>query len=452
MEEQVKKIFPDMHIISWKRPGDSGYHGAGQALDVVLGPNNERAVELAEGLFKAFPNATQIISQQWRGGLGRLDPSGKGAPAGQAQDHMYTQDNPDHVDHVHWAMKPDPAAWAGANVTPGGAPAAGGGGGEAEAIFNALINIYSWGWEPNTSGNMWPGARAMMNDSPLLPYIANVMGSSLRAWCSAPNGDFMAWFPDYFGIWETAGILTVQPVELMDFTVDWYDQQIVTHQYVVGVHNSMFSQATGQVSGGSQGMDNMVWQATTKGVATMEFKSIFKAILGYEVSQEFVDHYLARFGGRPQVETMPMIYRGPEGQAEFFMALYLFMQRWADQFHAEVPMTFMPELWPGMLIQIPAYNFQCYVKTVKHEFRYGKGGYFRTKAETSAPARLDDKASIFGLLPKAGPRDQDDKQKLRPATVTAKDAPTVDAKDPRDPNANPQNPQNPQQPPPPPPP
>jgi hypothetical protein len=98
--------------------------------------------------------------------------------------------------------------------------------------------------------------------------------------------------------------------------------------------------------------------------------------------------------------TVPSVQ---QGRPEFFMALFLFMRRWADQFQAEVPMTFMPELWPGMILRLPEFNFQAYVTEVRHVVQYGEGGGFRTFARIIAPSRITQKENdVFGLLPLGG--------------------------------------------------
>jgi hypothetical protein len=251
-------------------------------------------------------------------------------------------------------------------------------------------------------GDTLSGPRAMMNDEPILPYIANLLSAAMRSWCSAPNGDFIAWFPDYFGIWNTAAKMNVKAIELMDFTVEWDDQEIVTHQYVVGAPMTMFDTTTAEVSGSGNTGYYMLY--TTKGIATMDYPGIFQAVFGKAASQQFVDDYLSRFGGRPNMVNIPVLAQG--SRQEFFMALYLFMQHWANQFKANVPMTFMPELWPGMLLVLPDYKFQAYISGVQHTFQFGKGGGFHTSAQICAPARTQDEGSdvVFGLLPLGGPR------------------------------------------------
>lgn len=267
-------------------------------------------------------------------------------------------------------------------------------------VFNAVVNLYTWGLQPDPSGALLAGPRAMMNDEPLLPYISNLMSACMRSWCSGPNGDFISWFPDYFGLWDSAAKMNIQSIELMDFTVEWNDQQIVTHQYVIGTPAAMFDTRTATVTGVSLGNNtSLALMLTTNGIATMDFPQIFKAVFGQDASQQFVDQFLDRFGARPNVVNLPSVQ---QGKNEFFMALYLFMQRWAGQFKASVPMTFMPELWPGMLLCLPEFDFQAYILEVQHNFQFGPNGGFNTAANICAPARTTDKTSIFGLLPLAG--------------------------------------------------
>lgn len=249
---------------------------------------------------------------------------------------------------------------------------------------------------PTINGDIFGGARQLINNQPFLPWLGNLTNSSMRAWCSAPNGDFIAWFPDYFNVWETAAIMKIKPIELMDFTVDWSDQQIVTHEFVIGSVPTMLDTASGTISGG-QDYAGAAAMLNTQGIATMDFPQIFEAIYGKAASAKFVHDYLTRFGARPNLEQFPNLFIGPQ---EFYMALWMFMKHWSEQFNAVVPMTFMPELWPGMIIQIDEFGFQAYVTEVTHQGSYGQGGQFTTNATIIAPAPIDKKlrGSLFGVL------------------------------------------------------
>jgi hypothetical protein len=237
------------------------------------------------------------------------------------------------------------------------------------------------------------GPRSLMADSPLLPYIKNLCGSTMREFSSAPNGDFIAWFPDYYGLWGTAAIMQVEPIELRDFTVWWDDTNLVTHQFVVSsIANNQIDLSTGTV-----GNIGLLQAITTTGVATIDIPAIMYALFGLEPTQAqaqaFINWVYQRFGARPDFQQVI----GPVGpQGEFFAALHLFMQSWAYQYNADVPITFMPELWPGMLIQVPAFGFQAYVTTVTHNWQLGPGGGYSTTINIAAPARLPGNDGLSG--------------------------------------------------------
>lgn len=240
------------------------------------------------------------------------------------------------------------------------------------------------------------GIRALLNDQPLLPYIKNLMNSTMRSFCSAPNGDLIAWFPDYYGIWGTSASMVIEPIELQDFYVEWSDDFFVTHQYTVAPK-------------GNQGLDLLsgavdpigpLQAVTTLGIATIDIPSIMYALFGLEpteaAAKKFIAYIYKRFGARPDFQQMP----GVVGQrGEFFSALFLFMRQWAYQYNADIPITFMPELWPGMNAKVPAFDFQAYVTTVTHNFQFGDQPSFATSINIAAPARLSAKktGNLIGL-------------------------------------------------------
>lgn len=275
--------------------------------------------------------------------------------------------------------------------------------------FDALFGSTPWlpGFDSDAMNiaEILTGPRALMADSPLLPYIKNLFSSCMRSYCSAPNGDLMAWFPDFYGIWGTAAVMKIEPIELQEFTVYWDDENLVTHQYAVAAPAQQIDLGSGQVSsisisgaGGTQSIpQDLLFAMTTMGIASIDIPAIMYALFGLDATnaaaRKFTEYVYKRFGARPDLEQMPGLV-GPQG--EFFAALFLFMRSWAYQYNADVPMTFMPELWPGMLIQVPEFAFQAYVTTVTHSFQMGEGGFFNTTANIAAPARIPGKGNDSG--------------------------------------------------------
>jgi hypothetical protein len=251
------------------------------------------------------------------------------------------------------------------------------------------------------------GVRALLNDQPLLPYLMNLFNSQMRSYCSAPNGDLIAWFPDYYGLWGTAAKMVIEPIELQDFNVQWSDDFFVTHQFTLAGFVNYLQVANGDVNTDFATGGGADITTQTMGIASIDIPAMMYALFGIETSKgegnAFAKYIYKRFGARPAYNPMPGL-QGPK--AEFFSAIYMFMRQWAYQYNADIPMTFMPELYPGMLIQIPKFDFQAYVTTVTHSFRFGEGGGFTTSVNVAAPARLPkhlgDKEGVLVGLPMAG--------------------------------------------------
>jgi cell wall-associated NlpC family hydrolase len=251
------------------------------------------------------------------------------------------------------------------------------------------------------------GPRALMNDQPLMPYIMNLLHSSMRSFCSSPNGDLMAWFPDYYGLWGTAAKMTIEPIELVDFYVEWSDDAFVTHQFTTAGQVNYFDAFSGNINTSfTPGAGAPDLRVTTIGIATIEIEAIMKSLFGQELTgpkgESFSEWVLRKFGARPDYQQVD----GLIGKtAELFSAMYFFMRQWAYQYNANIPLTFMPELWPGMIVQIPEYDFQAYVTAVTHNFRFGRGGGFTTTVNVAAPARIpkskSDRSHVLVGLPLA---------------------------------------------------
>jgi cell wall-associated NlpC family hydrolase len=279
-------------------------------------------------------------------------------------------------------------------------------------------------WQPLASQKTDPayilsqsltGIKSLLNDQPLLPYLKNLFSSGMRSFCSAPNGDLISWFPDYYGLWGTAAKMVVQPIEIKDFNVDWDDSFFVTHQFTAttpqgGAGQNALDLSTGQVStlvGAS--LDPLVVAQSlsyTRGIASIDIPALMYALFKINPTTaqaaNFSRFIYQRFGARPDFQQLPNLV-GPS--AQFFAAIYFFMRQWAYQYNADIPLTFMPELYPGMLLQIPAFSFQGYVNQVTHSFQMGDGGYFNTSVNISAPAKLSDTgnaANVLIGLPRAG--------------------------------------------------
>jgi hypothetical protein len=262
------------------------------------------------------------------------------------------------------------------------------------------------------------GDRALENDVKLFESVGEICKASMRTFASLPSGDFMAWYPDYFNLTGRNPWLRVSPTEIKSCTISLSDRQLVTHVYVLG-NPFGFNEA-------DAGRINVEWyeKLLGSGVVTIERPFILDSFLRpfeddnitktdldtlEDASKLTADQiatakkrpreilegqgaaykFLERYGARPYLEKIPTI-RHPV--FEFFYAYHTFIQKWAEQFITRVELTFMPELFPGMIVELelnsPVKDYSknsvtFYVKEVTHSFSYQNGFY--TEALLMAP-------------------------------------------------------------------
>jgi len=251
-----------------------------------------------------------------------------------------------------------------------GAPGSAGGG---EPIAKNLF-AYMWTGKFSAEGaNYLKGEKAFLDSQPLLQIITAVCTAGLRKWQSAPNGDFIAYYPDYFGVDQKPAVMRLEDIELKDFRINFSDDPLTTHVYVEGNLTKM-----------GQNNELLGW-LDTAGVATVENNWLFARLamvapgdLEGATGQEIMQ----RFGVRPlkQVFAMAGSY-----ELELMLACQVFMEKWAQQYQTTISMTFMPELMPGMRVQLASHNVTVYVTEVTHQCDM-EGG-FSTTAVIIAPSR-----------------------------------------------------------------
>lgn len=289
----------------------------------------------------------------------------------------------------------------GSGVGPGdyapGAPV-----GSAEQLGMSLFSAFEYmsDTQASTHGQMLGGPRAIMNDVPLFGTIDELMKAGLRDWCSAPNGDIIGWFPDYFGRFGTAAKMIVEPVEITadGFTAEWSDDRLKTHVFVTGALSNVGGFLQGAT--GNMSANQVIQMEKTAGIASVEFPEMMRVLFDLD-TEMFADKgkgFLSRFGARPENVTMNNIH-GP--RAEFFFSVYKFMQNWSNQYSAKISTTFLPEMYPGMLAVFPYFGVQAYVQGVTHNIDMTGGG-FRTTLNLTAWSRIGNREAAIKGLPKGG--------------------------------------------------
>lgn len=220
------------------------------------------------------------------------------------------------------------------------------------------------------------GDKAPVNDVSLLSTIQGICSASLRSFMSAPDGSFIAFYPDYFGTMGSKTKMVIEDIELLDFGIDINDDSLVTDLFVAASTAQEYD---------SGGVSVANWYASS-GVMNIRDQGAIKLLLGIDPSSDpdfSPDNIYAKFGMRPLKAEYPNLWSGAFEKAQ---ALYLFQKKWSEQYSTRVSFTFLPELYPGMRILVKSHGVEVYVEEVTHSFGYDTG--FSTIATVSSPATV----------------------------------------------------------------
>lgn len=253
--------------------------------------------------------------------------------------------------------------------------------GQTEPIARNLFTYqFQAGKFANYISSLFGGERgteekAFINDEPLIQTVITFAEAGLRNFQSAPNGDFIAYYPDYFGLDGKDAVWSLQDIEMKNVQIDLNDDAMATHVYVSG---------SPQPDGGGAG--GVLGWLLSKGVATVENEWLFKRMT-YAAPTTPGERLLSgqqimnKFGARPLTKSMSSVMVGP---MEFLLSVQTFMTKWAEQYSTQIETTFMPEVFPGMRVHLVDHNLQVYVSEVTHSGDFESG--FTTTMTIMAPS------------------------------------------------------------------
>lgn len=250
------------------------------------------------------------------------------------------------------------------------------------------------------------GERALANDEPVWNTVKDIFNSSMRTVMAGPDGTFMAWYPDYWGVSGNTPCLLLDDIELIDLKITQSDDTFVSHQFCAGVNTGgQYLTSSGQTS-------DMQW-ALTQGVVSIESNTaalssgvlndvgenaisnepseLLKKLINIPEGEEwrFTPRELyRRYGVRPAKKQLQHVIEKPNDSGTsggtdanpqyilpFLYALYEFMRNWANQYQMSLQITWMPNIWPGMRVKVKSLGLSGYVTNVQHSGGPNAGQY-----------------------------------------------------------------------------
>lgn len=253
--------------------------------------------------------------------------------------------------------------------------------GSSEGVAKNLFSyIFTPGQFTAEVTSMLPGEKAFLDGQPLIQIVQAITGASLRKFQSTPNGDFMAYYPDWWGLDGKPAVMRLEDIELKDVRINFSDDPLTTHVYIEGDYTML-------------GFDNqMLGWLITAGVATVEDTWLYQRLIKVAPGDPETasgQEIMRRYGIRPLKQTYAM---AGSHELELILACQVFMEKWAQQFQTTISMTFMPELYPGMRVELASHNLSVYVTEVNHICDYEQG--FSTTATIMAPSNPSAKTLI----------------------------------------------------------
>jgi hypothetical protein len=250
------------------------------------------------------------------------------------------------------------------------------------------------------------GERALANDEPVWNTVKDIFNSSMRTVMAGPDGTFMAWYPDYWGVSGNTPCLLLDDIELIDLKITQSDDTFVSHQFCAGVNTGgQYLTSSGQTS-------DMQW-ALTQGVVSIESNTaalssgvlndvgenaisnepseLLKKLINIPEGEggRFTPRELyRRYGARPAKKQLQHVIEKPNDSGTsggtdanpqyilpFLYALYEFMRNWANQYQMSLQITWMPNIWPGMRVKVKSLGLSGYVTNVQHSGGPNAGQY-----------------------------------------------------------------------------
>ena len=268
------------------------------------------------------------------------------------------------------------------------------------AAFATYFNIDGL-WDTATSQEL-KGEKSLMNDKPLFPFIEQICSASLRRFQSMPNGNFFAFYPDYFGgSGHRSPYWDITEVEIIDGQIELNDDALATHVFVVGDTSpfSFFDGVDVRDKVDSAGVINIFNAFQANFITGHNQQSRAEQESANDLVDEVVDGdaFLKKYGARPYYEEAPMVR---SAFYEAFLAYQKFCLLWSQQFATSFSLTFMPEIFPGGIVRFPDHNLQMFVEEVTHSFDYESG--FNTDVVFSSPASTDKTGKAHEGMIRAG--------------------------------------------------
>ena len=229
----------------------------------------------------------------------------------------------------------------------------------------------------STQGTMTTGLY-LANDKPAIEYVSACCKSSMRSYMSAPDGSFVAFVPDWFGMINpnnsNTATIDIPEVETKTFSITMDKSSYVSH-YFLTTSESM-PNTLNYVNMGA--LDETLRLMQSSGTMTMQYQAEALCSLmdlssaGVPNTPDGMAQLMKQWGISVRREDNEYIQ---DHTLTTIYALYQFLKYWANCFKSRIDITFRPEIIPGCRVRFPwAENISLFVEECTHSWSAASGG------------------------------------------------------------------------------
>lgn len=218
----------------------------------------------------------------------------------------------------------------------------------------------------------------MYDNVPVFKFVQSVCNASMRSFMSLPDGSFTAFVPDHFGYFSKANpkydnLITLDPVNLIDYDISITKSGYYSHVFTLT----------------SEFMPNLWGNSTDSGLTTAEKLMYSSGIVSLQRNPEELAQLISLDGtGYPTSakgigdllqDWGVSVLQHPDPNIESHVmtaieAVYTFVESWASLYQSDIKIAFMPELRPGLRLELPSLGITCYLDSVTHSWSASSGG------------------------------------------------------------------------------
>lgn len=252
---------------------------------------------------------------------------------------------------------------------------------QTSELYNQMFELFKFVQFDNTSltqeSENLDKYDNLYDNVPVFNFVQSLCSASMRSFTSLPDGSFTAFVPDHFGYFSQANpdfdnLVTLDPVNLIDYSISQSKAGYKSHVFCLT--SEFMPDLWGSID---TNMTTSMKLMESSGIVSLQRNPEELAHLisldgtGLPTSAKGIGQLMQRWGVSVLDHPDPNIESHVMTAIE---AVYTFIESWSALTQATINVSFMPELRPGLRLELPNLGIKCFVDSVTHTWNSSSGG------------------------------------------------------------------------------